>query len=329
MHAPLISPAPCALEPAVNASTESGPAPVVGIIMGSDSDWKTMEPVARLLNQHGVAFETKVVSAHRTPDLLFDYAKSAEKRGLSLIIAGAGGAAHLPGMAASMTIVPVVGVPVIATPLDGFDAFLSIMQMPPEVGVATVGVGREGASNAAHFAVLALAASKPYGAAGAPGASGKVAILFRDAAEQAVLLHAEQYLTEIGVLYETVILEQGLSQEGMEQKLAGLEASGTAVVIAGSLGGIGFAREVAQATSLPVLGVPIINGSVGCLDEFLRPFLDMPCGLATFAIGKPGAINAALFAAAIISGRGSDVWKTLQKLRDEQVKKVQAMTVGI
>lgn len=313
----------------MNASTESGTAPIVGIIMGSDSDWKTMEPAAQLLKQNGVAYETKVVSAHRTPDWLFEYAKSAEERGLSLIIAGAGGAAHLPGMAASLTMVPVIGVPVIATPLGGFDAFLSIMQMPSEVGVATVGVGAEGAANAARFAVAALTASKPRRAAGTPGASGKVAILFQDAAEQTVLQYAEQYLTEIGVPYENVILEQGLAHEGMAQKLAGLEASGTAVYIAGSRGGIGFAREVAQATELPVLGVPIITGSVGCLDEFLRPFLDMPSGLATFAIGKPGAINAALFAAAITSGHGSVVRETLRRKRAEQEIRVRAMTVGI
>src|SRR5207253_7446285 len=118
---------------------------------------KTMYPAAQILGQLGLSYETRVVSAHRTPDDLFKYAEEAEGRGLSLIIAGAGGAAHLPGMAASKTILPVVGVPVDATPLEGLDALLSIMQMPAEVGVATVSVGAKGAENAAIFAAAALA----------------------------------------------------------------------------------------------------------------------------------------------------------------------------
>src|SRR5207245_2110047 len=128
----------------------------VGIIMGSDSDWKTMRPAAQVLDELGVSYEKRVVSAHRTPDDLFEYAAGAESRGLSIIIAGAGGAAHLPGMAASKTILPVVGVPVIATPLNGLDALLSIMQMPAGVGVATVSVGVTGARHAAFFAAAAL-----------------------------------------------------------------------------------------------------------------------------------------------------------------------------
>src|SRR5438270_16535 len=125
--------------------------------MGSNSDWKTMRPAAQVLERLGVTYEARVVSAHRTPDDLFKYAVEAEDRGLSLIIAGAGGAAHLPGMTASKTILPVVGVPVIATPLKGLDALLSIMQMPAEVGVATVGIGEKGAEKAALFAATVLA----------------------------------------------------------------------------------------------------------------------------------------------------------------------------
>jgi 5-(carboxyamino)imidazole ribonucleotide mutase len=131
--------------------------PVVGIIMGSRSDWAVMENAAQTLDELGVAYEAKVVSAHRTPDRLYEYAKSARGRGLKAIIAGAGGAAHLPGMAAAMTPVPVLGVPVDATVLQGVDALMSIVQMPKGVPVATFAVGKPGAVNAALFAAAMLA----------------------------------------------------------------------------------------------------------------------------------------------------------------------------
>ena len=131
--------------------------PVVGIIMGSRSDWAVMENAAQTLDELGVAYEAKVVSAHRTPERLYEYAKSARGRGLKAIIAGAGGAAHLPGMAAAMTPVPVLGVPVDATVLQGVDALMSIVQMPKGVPVATFAVGKPGAVNAALFAAAMLA----------------------------------------------------------------------------------------------------------------------------------------------------------------------------
>ena len=131
--------------------------PVVGIIMGSRSDWAVMENAAQTLDELGVAYEAKVVSAHRTPDRLYEYAKSARGRGLKAIIAGAGGAAHLPGMAAAKTPVPVLGVPVDATVLQGVDALMSIVQMPKGVPVATFAVGKPGAVNAALFAAAMLA----------------------------------------------------------------------------------------------------------------------------------------------------------------------------
>ena len=131
--------------------------PVVGIIMGSSSDWPTMEHAAQVLEDFGVPFEKKVVSAHRTPELLYDYAKSAEARGLHCIIAGAGGAAHLPGMAASMTTVPVLGVPVQSRALSGMDSLYSIVQMPGGIPVATFAIGNAGAINAGLFAVAMLA----------------------------------------------------------------------------------------------------------------------------------------------------------------------------
>lgn len=129
----------------------------IGIIMGSNSDWAVMEHAARMLEQFGVAYEAKVVSAHRTPDLMFEYAKSAQQRGLQAIIAGAGGAAHLPGMVASQTTLPVLGVPVPSKYLRGEDSLLSIVQMPKGVPVATFAIGEAGAANAALFAVSLLA----------------------------------------------------------------------------------------------------------------------------------------------------------------------------
>ncbi len=131
--------------------------PLVGIIMGSSSDWETMRHAADTLAELGVAHESRVVSAHRTPQRLYDYAKSAKGRGLKVIIAGAGGAAHLPGMAASMTSLPVLGVPVESQALKGMDSLLSIVQMPAGVPVGTLAIGRPGAVNAGLLAAAILA----------------------------------------------------------------------------------------------------------------------------------------------------------------------------
>ena len=130
---------------------------LVGVIMGSNSDWPTMKAAASVLQEFGVAFEARVVSAHRTPDLMFEYAESARGRGLKAIIAGAGGAAHLPGMVAAKTTLPVLGVPVQSRALSGKDSLLSIVQMPKGVPVATFAIGEAGAANAALFAVSLLA----------------------------------------------------------------------------------------------------------------------------------------------------------------------------
>jgi len=130
--------------------------PLVGIIMGSTSDWETMEHASTILTSLGVPHETRVVSAHRTPDLLFEYASSAEQRGLEVIIAGAGGAAHLPGMTASKTALPVLGVPVESKVLKGLDSLLSIAQMPGGIPVGTLAIGKAGAVNAALLAAAIL-----------------------------------------------------------------------------------------------------------------------------------------------------------------------------
>ncbi|HZF26919.1 MAG TPA: 5-(carboxyamino)imidazole ribonucleotide mutase [Steroidobacteraceae bacterium] len=135
--------------------------PLVGIIMGSSSDWETMRPAAEVLERLGVPHEVRVISAHRTPDLLFEYAGTAQQRGLEAIIAGAGGAAHLPGMTAAKTSVPVIGVPVQSKTLSGLDSLLSIVQMPAGVPVATVAIGAAGATNAGLFAAAILANKHP------------------------------------------------------------------------------------------------------------------------------------------------------------------------
>jgi 5-(carboxyamino)imidazole ribonucleotide mutase len=135
--------------------------PLVGLIMGSQSDWETLTAAAELLEALGVSYETKIVSAHRTPELLVFYASQAASRGLEVIIAGAGGAAHLPGMAASMTHLPVIGVPVESNILRGVDSLLSIVQMPKGIPVATVAIGKAGAANAAILAASILGIKHP------------------------------------------------------------------------------------------------------------------------------------------------------------------------
>jgi len=135
--------------------------PLVGVIMGSRSDWETLQSAAAVLTEFGVPHECRVVSAHRTPDRMNEYARSAEGRGLEVIIAGAGGAAHLPGMVASQTVLPVLGVPVKSRVLNGVDSLLSIVQMPGGVPVGTLAIGEAGAKNAALLAVRILATSRP------------------------------------------------------------------------------------------------------------------------------------------------------------------------
>jgi 5-(carboxyamino)imidazole ribonucleotide mutase len=142
-------------------STTVGKSPLVGIVMGSSSDWETLEHAAKVLDELGVPHETRVVSAHRTPDLLFEYASTAERRGIEVIIAGAGGAAHLPGMTASKTVLPVLGVPVESKTLKGLDSLLSIAQMPGGVPVGTMAIGKAGAINAALLAAAILGAKHP------------------------------------------------------------------------------------------------------------------------------------------------------------------------
>ena len=135
--------------------------PHVGIVMGSSSDWPTLRLGAEILERFGVPYEKKITSAHRTPALMFDYAKSAEARGLEVIIAGAGGAAHLPGMIASSTVVPVLGVPIKSRALSGLDSLLSIVQMPGGIPVGTLAIGDSGAKNAALLAIAVLANTRP------------------------------------------------------------------------------------------------------------------------------------------------------------------------
>ncbi|HZT79384.1 MAG TPA: 5-(carboxyamino)imidazole ribonucleotide mutase [Gemmataceae bacterium] len=157
--------------------------PLVGIIMGSRSDWDTLSAAAQKLDELGVPHEVRVVSAHRTPDLLFEYAATAEQRGLEVLIAGAGGAAHLPGMAAAKTTLPVLGVPVESKALHGLDSLLSIVQMPAGIPVATLAIGKAGATNAALLAAAILANKHP------PVRAALRA--FREAQTRAVLDHPD------------------------------------------------------------------------------------------------------------------------------------------
>jgi 5-(carboxyamino)imidazole ribonucleotide mutase len=140
---------------------ESTASPLVGVIMGSKSDWETMRLAAEVLQQFGVAHECRIVSAHRTPEWMVEYASQAESRGLAVIIAGAGGAAHLPGMVAGHTLLPVIGVPIQSRALNGLDSLLSIVQMPAGVPVATMAIGNAGATNAALMAVAILGNQSP------------------------------------------------------------------------------------------------------------------------------------------------------------------------
>ena len=142
-------------------ASSSASAPLVGVIMGSRSDWETMANAVHVLEQLQVPHEVRVVSAHRTPDLLFEYAETAEERGLAVIIAGAGGAAHLPGMVASKTVVPVLGVPVQSRALSGMDSLLSIAQMPGGIPVGTLAIGNAGATNAGLLAAQIVGISRP------------------------------------------------------------------------------------------------------------------------------------------------------------------------
>ncbi|MCL6620293.1 5-(carboxyamino)imidazole ribonucleotide mutase [Thermomonas hydrothermalis] len=164
-------------------STANDNGPLVGIVMGSRSDWDTMQHAAARLEALGVPHEVRVVSAHRTPDLLFEYAERAAGRGLRAIIAGAGGAAHLPGMLAAKTAVPVLGVPVQSKALNGLDSLLSIVQMPAGIPVATFAIGSAGAANAALFAAAMLAADHP--------AIGEALAAFRARQTEDVLAHGD------------------------------------------------------------------------------------------------------------------------------------------
>src|ERR1700756_5410296 len=157
---------------------------MVGIIMGSQSDWETMQHAASILDRLGVRYETRIVSAHRTPERLYDYARTAQSRGLRLIIAGAGGAAHLPGMAAALTPLPVLGVPIESRVLKGIDSLLSIVQMPAGTPVATFAIGPAGAINAALFAAAILGLSEAVAA--------RAVDSWRQAQTQAVADHPEQ-----------------------------------------------------------------------------------------------------------------------------------------
>ena len=331
------------LETMTEGKVGDGSGPTVGIIMGSASDWKTMRHAAETLDGLGIRYEKRVVSAHRTPDDLFRYAEGAEDRGLVVIIAGAGGAAHLPGMTAAKTIVPIIGVPVVATPLRGLDALLSIMQMPAEIGVATVGIGEKGAIDAALFAAAILALGdeslqaklrrKRTGILGDTQPLTRndrrrmVAILAERESDLEILRHAVDQFRDFDIPYAVHVVERDATLDDVSRCVRAKEQEGAAAFIAASAKGIDLACTVARMTLLPVLGVPIVSEPIASLDRFLEPFLDMPSGVATFAVGRPGAINAALFAATFLYAPDSDIRRRLRERRKDQVDRVRAMTI--
>lgn len=329
-----------------DAAERSGPH--VGMIMGSMSDWKTMGRVADTLNALGIRNSPRVISAHRSPDTMFKYAAAAEDEGFSLIIAGAGGAAHLPGMTAAKAIVPVIGVPVVTTPLKGLDALLSIMQMPAEVGVATVAVGERGAVHAGLFAATVLALHDPrlYPALRskrtdlvdgvevpkgslAQTAQPRVLILAGREADREFMHYSEEFLEKLGYSYQTRVVERDATAEQLLQLTREAERDRTSVFIAGSEEGASLAANVARTTLLPVLAVPTTHAPVESLDSFLQPLLDLPAGVAAFAVNRPGAINAALFAANILGGPGSETRRRLKQMQEEHLERVQAMNAEL
>ncbi len=167
--------------------TDAPATPLVGLVMGSAGDWPVMRVAAEYLERFSVAYEKRIVSAHRTPEQMFDYARTADERGLRCIIAGAGGAAHLPGMIAALTTLPVLGVPVPGRHLSGYDSLLSIVQMPKGVPVATFAVGEAGAANAALFACALLAGEGAPQAAPGAASLGEALRRYRDEQRQSVL----------------------------------------------------------------------------------------------------------------------------------------------
>lgn len=323
---------------------EGADKPLVGLIMGSDSDWETMKAAALSLDRLGIKYSPKVVSAHRTPELLYEYADAAEDH-FSMIIAGAGGAAHLPGMTASMTLLPVLGVPVVSrsSPLKGVDAFLSIMQMPPEVGVATLGLDKEGAKNAGILAATILAHRFPHIRAklneldinrglmwsGASKSDGGVALVMASENdwEQAIKYSVDK-LKRLGIRYEKFYVDAKRGRVSAIVREAEKLGLNSFIVGASYPNSFTLPAQVAAETMLPVLSVPIAE-VVDDVNAFLNGVWKLPPKVATFALNRAGAINAALFSAAMLFDIGSPVWHGLDKMRKDQEDRVRKMTLPV
>ncbi len=280
---------------------------VVGIVMGSDSDWPVMEPAALALEEFDVPYEAHVVSAHRTPRRMLEYAETAVDRGLRVIIAGAGGAAHLPGMVAAATPLPVIGVPRPLDRLDGLDSLLSIVQMPAGVPVATVSIG--GGRNAGLLAVRILAAADSD-----TGRTLRAAV---------VRFQAALALDEFGVAYEAHVVSAHRTPRRMLDYAESAADRGLRVIIAGAGGAAHLPGMVAAATPLPVIGVPRALDRLDGMDSLLS-IVQMPAGVPVATVGIDGGRNAGLLAVRILAASDDVLRAAVTRFQTALVEQVAA-----
>ena len=317
--------------------------PVVGIIMGSNSDWPTMRLAAEMLKLFDIPYEARVVSAHRMPDEMFEYAKTARGRGLKVIIAGAGGAAHLPGMVAAKCTLPVCGVPIPSKYLRGEDSLLSIVQMPKGVPVGTFAIGEAGATflphltgNTLEHSVLPVSlflvnhtfcsednivmtdTQKPV-----------VGIIMGSNSDWPTMRLAAEMLKLFDIPYEARVVSAHRMPDEMFEYAKTARGRGLKVIIAGAGGAAHLPGMVAAKCTLPVCGVPIPSKYLRGEDSLLS-IVQMPKGVpvGTFAIGEAGAANAALYAVQILSVTDNALAERLAAFRREQNQKAKNMRLG-
>ena len=276
----------------------------IAIVMGSKSDWATMQEATQILDELNVAYHVEVVSAHRTPDKLFEFAENAQKNGYKVIIAGAGGAAHLPGMIAAKTLVPVLGVPVKSSMLSGVDSLYSIVQMPKGIPVGTLAIGPAGAANAGLLAA-------------------QIAIVMGSKSDWATMQEATQILDELNVAYHVEVVSAHRTPDKLFEFAENAQKNGYKVIIAGAGGAAHLPGMIAAKTLVPVLGVPVKSSMLSGVDS-LYSIVQMPKGIpvGTLAIGPAGAANAGLLAAQILAGWDNALFARLQAFRENQTNVV-------
>ena len=291
----------------------------VSIVMGSQSDYKTMIFCQNILKKLNIKFESKIISAHRTPNRMYEFAVNAEKNGIAVIIAGAGGSAHLPGMISALTSLPVLGVPIESKKLKGLDSLLSIAQMPKGIPVGTLAIGEDGAINAALLAASIIGLSDLT----VKNKLNKVSIVMGSQSDYKTMIFCQNILKKLNIKFETKIISAHRTPKRMYDFAINAEKNGIAVIIAGAGGSAHLPGMISALTSLPVLGVPIESKKLKGLDSLLS-IAQMPKGIpvGTLAIGEDGAINAALLAASIIGLSDLTVKKKLNQFRLSQSKSV-------